>query len=84
MDEGNGCCFSILDSKFTVTFVTISLTLILIRVLYVIYQSGKPLPRSKAPRALRTLIVLGSGEPMEPALISIHNGNAYWLVLLPL
>jgi len=61
MDEGNGCCFSILASKFTVTFVTIILTLMLIRVLYVIYRSGKPLLRSKAPRALRTLIVLGSG-----------------------
>ncbi|XP_062160776.1 UDP-N-acetylglucosamine transferase subunit ALG14 [Alnus glutinosa] len=60
MVNGNCCCFSILASKFTVTFVTISLTLILIRVLYVIYRSGKPL-RSKAPRALRTLIVLGSG-----------------------
>ncbi|KAE7996245.1 hypothetical protein FH972_000981 [Carpinus fangiana] len=61
MDEGNGCCFSILASKFTVTFATIILTLMLIRVLYVIYRSGKPLLRSKAPRALRTLIVLGSG-----------------------
>ncbi|KAB1215357.1 UDP-N-acetylglucosamine transferase subunit ALG14 [Morella rubra] len=60
MVEGGGCCFSLMASKTAVTFFLISLTLILIRVLYVIYRSGRPL-QTKAPRAFSTLIVLGSG-----------------------
>ncbi|GMY37865.1 UDP-N-acetylglucosamine transferase subunit ALG14 [Fagus crenata] len=50
------------DSKSTTTLAIISLTLILIRVVYVIYRNGKPLrSKSKPPQALSTLIVLGSG-----------------------
>ncbi|GMY37869.1 UDP-N-acetylglucosamine transferase subunit ALG14, partial [Fagus crenata] len=50
------------DSKSTTTLAIISLTLILIRVVYVIYRNGKPLrSNSKPPQTLSTLIVLGSG-----------------------
>ncbi|KAG6692058.1 hypothetical protein I3842_10G094100 [Carya illinoinensis] len=52
MEKGNG--------EVAITFAIISLTLMLFRVLYVIYRSGKPL-RTEAPGALSTLIVLGSG-----------------------
>ncbi|KAG2684827.1 hypothetical protein I3760_10G094100 [Carya illinoinensis] len=52
MEKGNG--------EVAITFAIISLNLMLFRVLYVIYRSGKPL-RTEAPGALSTLIVLGSG-----------------------
>ncbi|KAF5472446.1 hypothetical protein F2P56_009165, partial [Juglans regia] len=52
MEKGNG--------EVSITFAIVSLTLMLFRVLYVIYWSGKPL-RTEAPGALSTLIILGSG-----------------------
>jgi hypothetical protein len=64
------------DSKSTATLAIISLTWILIRVVYVIYRNGKPLrSNSKPPQALSTLIVLGSGKPHHLASIPIHNDN---------
>ncbi|ESQ55586.1 hypothetical protein EUTSA_v10026141mg [Eutrema salsugineum] len=60
--EDNYCCFySKMVSKCSIGLVLISLAIVLmVRVLYVIYRCGKPLPKG-ASRSFSTLIVLGSG-----------------------
>lgn len=49
-----------MDSNVTIATVILSISLILSRVLYVIYWSGRPL-RNKSLGPVSTLIVLGSG-----------------------
>ncbi|CAI0413770.1 unnamed protein product [Linum tenue] len=54
MEEAHDCCFSI------ATMITIFLLVVVIRVVYVFYRTGKPLS-SKSSKPRSTLIVLGSG-----------------------
>ena len=60
MEKGNGCCFPAMTSNATILVLVIIITVILTRVLYIMYQSGKPL-HNTAPQSVSTLIVLGSG-----------------------
>ncbi|XP_059665653.1 UDP-N-acetylglucosamine transferase subunit ALG14 [Cornus florida] len=60
MEKGNCCFFSTLRTNVSTILLTITLSLIVIRVLYVIYRSSKPLHTS-SPQPLSTLIILGSG-----------------------
>ncbi|KAJ9690933.1 hypothetical protein PVL29_013203 [Vitis rotundifolia] len=60
MEKGNGCCFSAMTSNATILVVVTIITIILTRVLYIMYQSGKPLCNT-TPQSVSTLIVLGSG-----------------------
>ena len=54
--------FLIMACNITITVVIISAMLILIRLLYVLHRTGKPLKtRGLAPPPLSTLIILGSG-----------------------
>ncbi|XP_077235209.1 UDP-N-acetylglucosamine transferase subunit ALG14-like protein [Tasmannia lanceolata] len=57
MEKGNGHCFPklMLPIIFTSIFIVI-----MIRLAYVLYHSGKPL-RTSSPQPVRTLIILGSG-----------------------
>lgn len=55
----------LMDSSVTIATVILSISLILSRILYVIYWSGRPL-RNKSLGPVSTLIVLGSGQ------IAIH------------
>ncbi|XP_031257277.1 UDP-N-acetylglucosamine transferase subunit ALG14 isoform X2 [Pistacia vera] len=54
MEKLNDCCWSIM------AFVAISFTIFTIRLLYVLYLTGKP-SRTKSSQPLSTLVVLGSG-----------------------
>ncbi|XP_023552178.1 UDP-N-acetylglucosamine transferase subunit ALG14-like [Cucurbita pepo subsp. pepo] len=49
-----------MDSSITIAAIILSISLILSRVLYVIYWSGRPV-RNKCLKPVSTLIVLGSG-----------------------
>ncbi|KAK9723788.1 hypothetical protein RND81_05G025300 [Saponaria officinalis] len=60
MKTGNEWLGSMAKSNEIVVLSVTVLTLILFRLFYVFYKSGKPL-RSKAAKPLSTLIVLGSG-----------------------
>uniref|UniRef100_A0A5B6ZH51 UDP-N-acetylglucosamine transferase subunit ALG14 n=1 Tax=Davidia involucrata TaxID=16924 RepID=A0A5B6ZH51_DAVIN len=60
MGKGDGCCFSAIMSNVPILLITITVTIIVIRVLYVIYWSSKPL-RTTSPQPVSTLVVLGSG-----------------------
>ncbi|XP_049393771.1 uncharacterized protein LOC125858129 [Solanum stenotomum] len=60
MEKGD-CCLSTMASSNIAVLLTIGvITVLVIRIIYVIYRSRKPL-HSKSPRSLSTLIVLGSG-----------------------
>ncbi|KAK3038700.1 hypothetical protein RJ639_028307 [Escallonia herrerae] len=59
MEIGKSCCFSNLTSNVSTLLITITITLVVIRFLYVMYWCGKPLRTSLQP--ISTLIVLGSG-----------------------
>ncbi|XWS12399.1 hypothetical protein CRYUN_Cryun37aG0086500 [Craigia yunnanensis] len=61
MEKNYGCCFSNLSSNFPITCFIAFITIILFRVLYVIYRTGKPLSKRAPQQPLSTLIVLGSG-----------------------
>ncbi|GMH30312.1 hypothetical protein Nepgr_032155 [Nepenthes gracilis] len=60
MEKDKECLLSMLDSKGFTIFITFTITLIVIRVIYVIHRSGKPM-RPKTSKPVSTLIVLGSG-----------------------
>ncbi|KAK2371567.1 UDP-N-acetylglucosamine transferase subunit ALG14 [Trifolium repens] len=60
MENGNDCCFSSVSSIATLSSVAFVVILILIRVLHVIYCSGRPLNK-RASKPVSTLIILGSG-----------------------
>ncbi|XP_058774080.1 uncharacterized protein LOC131648350 [Vicia villosa] len=61
MEKDNGFCFSNISSIVTPSSVAFVVILtILVRVLHVIYSSGKPLSK-RASKPVRTLIILGSG-----------------------
>ncbi|XVF40189.1 hypothetical protein PTKIN_Ptkin01aG0091500 [Pterospermum kingtungense] len=62
MEKNSGGCFSNLSSNLPITCFIAFITIILFRVLYVIYRTGKPLSRrATQQQPLSTLIVLGSG-----------------------
>jgi beta-1,4-N-acetylglucosaminyltransferase len=58
MENGNGFCFSSVSSIATLS--SVAFVVILIRVLHVIYCSGRPLNK-RASKPVSTLIILGSG-----------------------
>ncbi|PNX94296.1 UDP-N-acetylglucosamine transferase subunit ALG14 [Trifolium pratense] len=60
MEKGNGCCFSSVSSSAILSSVAFVVMLIFVRVLYVIYCSGRPLNK-RASKPVSTLIILGSG-----------------------
>ncbi|KAL1338648.1 hypothetical protein AAHE18_10G226800 [Arachis hypogaea] len=60
MDKGNGCSFSAVTSTAIISSVIFVITLILVRVLFVIYCSSRPMSR-RAKKPVSTLIILGSG-----------------------
>ncbi|KAK8618560.1 hypothetical protein V6N13_132548 [Hibiscus sabdariffa] len=61
MEKNTGCPFSNLSSNLGITCFIAFVTVILVRVLYVIYRTGKPLNKRSPQQTLSTLIVLGSG-----------------------
>ncbi|WJX56377.1 N-acetylglucosaminyldiphosphodolichol N-acetylglucosaminyltransferase [Trifolium repens] len=60
MEKGNGCCFSSVSSSVILSSVAFVVILIFVRVLHVIYCSGRPLNK-RASKPVSTLIILGSG-----------------------
>ncbi|KAK7309637.1 hypothetical protein RJT34_06530 [Clitoria ternatea] len=60
MDKGYGCSFSGVSSIATFSSAFFFVTLILVRVLYVIYHGGTPSSK-RALKSASTLIILGSG-----------------------
>ncbi|KAF7829206.1 UDP-N-acetylglucosamine transferase subunit ALG14-like protein isoform X1 [Senna tora] len=60
MDKGNGCSFSGVVSTGTFSCAIVVVTLILLRILYVMYWGSRPFG-GKATKPVSTLIVLGSG-----------------------
>jgi beta-1,4-N-acetylglucosaminyltransferase len=62
MEEGCNCVYSRMASKFSIgLLIILAIVLLMVRVLYVIYRCGKPLPKG-ASQSFTTLIVLGSGK----------------------
>ncbi|XP_026447448.1 UDP-N-acetylglucosamine transferase subunit ALG14-like [Papaver somniferum] len=60
MEKGNGCCFSIMTMPNLIVVLIAIIVIFVIRILFVIHQSRKPL-HNLPPKAVSTLIVLGSG-----------------------
>nr|GLL30248.1 UDP-N-acetylglucosamine transferase subunit ALG14 homolog [Ipomoea trifida] len=61
MEKGNArCIYDVVSSNAAILFFVGAVTIVIIRVLYVMYRSSNP-PLLKSPRPLSTLIVLGSG-----------------------
>nr|GMD06546.1 UDP-N-acetylglucosamine transferase subunit ALG14 homolog [Ipomoea batatas] len=61
MEKGNArCIYDAVSSNAAILFFIGAVTIVIIRVLFVMYRSSNP-PRPKSPRPLSTLIVLGSG-----------------------
>ncbi|KAL0727603.1 hypothetical protein Bca4012_023696 [Brassica carinata] len=61
MEEHHCCFYSKMLSRFSIGSFILSLVIVLVvRVLYVMYQCGKPFPKGTS-RSFTTLIVLGSG-----------------------
>ncbi|XP_022715612.1 UDP-N-acetylglucosamine transferase subunit ALG14 homolog isoform X2 [Durio zibethinus] len=61
MEKCNGVCFTNLSSNHPITCFMAFTTIMLFRVLYVIYRTGMPLGKRATPQSFSTLIVLGSG-----------------------
>ncbi|XP_019226478.1 PREDICTED: UDP-N-acetylglucosamine transferase subunit ALG14 homolog [Nicotiana attenuata] len=71
MEKGD-FCISVMASSNIALLLTIGIiTLVVVRIIYVIYRSSKPL-HSKSPRFLSTLIVLGSGGHTAEMLNLLH------------
>lgn len=60
MEKGDFCISTMASSNIAVLLTIGVITVLVIRIIYVINRSRKPL-HSKSPRSLSTLIVLGSG-----------------------
>uniref|UniRef100_M1B1H6 UDP-N-acetylglucosamine transferase subunit ALG14 n=1 Tax=Solanum tuberosum TaxID=4113 RepID=M1B1H6_SOLTU len=60
MEKGDFCISTMASSNIAVLLTIGVITVLVIRMIYVINRSRKPL-HSKSPRSLSTLIVLGSG-----------------------
>ncbi|XP_039009108.1 UDP-N-acetylglucosamine transferase subunit ALG14-like isoform X2 [Hibiscus syriacus] len=61
MEKNTSCSFSNLSSNLGISCFIAFIAIILVRVIYVIYGTGKPLSKRSPQQALSTLIVLGSG-----------------------
>ncbi|KHN41410.1 hypothetical protein glysoja_047171 [Glycine soja] len=61
MDKSNGCSFSSISSIAVFSSAVFVVSLILVRLLYVLYCSSKPLSK-RASKPFSTLIILGSGR----------------------
>nr|XP_027068915.1 UDP-N-acetylglucosamine transferase subunit ALG14-like isoform X2 [Coffea arabica] len=61
MENSNNHCLSITPSSLVLLSIIGFITLILIRVLYIIHRSSQPRSASSQQKPLSTLIVLGSG-----------------------
>ncbi|GMI93542.1 hypothetical protein like AT4G18230 [Hibiscus trionum] len=61
MEKSTGRFFSNSSSSLGITCFIAFITIIVLRVIYVIYRTGKPPNKRSPPQALSTLIVLGSG-----------------------
>ncbi|KAE8674224.1 purine permease family protein [Hibiscus syriacus] len=61
MEKHTTCSFSDLSSNLGISCFIAFITIILVRVIYVIYRTGKPLSKRSPQQPLSTLIVLGSG-----------------------
>ncbi|XP_058777482.1 uncharacterized protein LOC131651796 isoform X2 [Vicia villosa] len=60
MEKANACCFSSVSSTAILSSVAFVVVLIFVRILHVIYCSGRPLSK-RASKPVSTLIILGSG-----------------------
>lgn len=60
MEKGDFCISTMASSHIAVLLTIGVITILVLRIIYVIHRSSKPL-HSKSPRSLSTLIVLGSG-----------------------
>ncbi|KAJ7943850.1 UDP-N-acetylglucosamine transferase subunit ALG14-like [Quillaja saponaria] len=60
MDKGNACPYASMASSVTFCCAIFAITLVIIRIFYVIYWGSRP-HRTRAPQPVSTLIVLGSG-----------------------
>ncbi|XP_057448650.1 uncharacterized protein LOC130740158 [Lotus japonicus] len=60
MDKGSSCCLSSASSITILSSVIFTVSLIVVRVLYVLYCSSRPLSK-RALKPVSTLIILGSG-----------------------
>ncbi|KAH1048408.1 hypothetical protein J1N35_039192 [Gossypium stocksii] len=61
MEKNTRCFFSNSSPNLVITCFVAFITIILVRFLYVIYRTGKPLNKRTPQQTLSTLIVLGSG-----------------------
>lgn len=75
MEKGNGCCFSSVSSSAVLSSVAFVVVLIFVRVLHVIYCSGRPLSK-RGSKPVSTLIILGSGLRLS-SLFFIHIKTFY-------
>lgn len=76
MEKANDCCFSSVLSIATLSSAAFVVTLILVRVLYVIYCSSRPLSK-RASKPVSTLIILGSGLRLAFLLFNPYQ-NIVW------
>jgi beta-1,4-N-acetylglucosaminyltransferase len=87
MEKGNGCCFSSVSSSVILSSVAFVVILIFVRVLHVMYCSGRPLNK-RASKPVSTLIILGSGSrlpflffhPYQNILWKLRNFKFYYAV----
>ncbi|WRX26109.1 Oligosaccharide biosynthesis protein Alg14-like - like 1 [Theobroma cacao] len=61
MEKNSSCCFSNLSSNLPITCFVTFVAIILVRILYVIWRTCKPLRKRTSQQPLSTLVVLGSG-----------------------
>ncbi|GMP71960.1 hypothetical protein CsSME_00030181 [Camellia sinensis var. sinensis] len=78
MEKGINCCFSAMMTNSYTFVITSIAAFIVMRVLYVIYWSGKPLC-TKPAKPFSTLIVLGSGGHTAEMLnlLSVLNTDRF-------
>lgn len=76
MEKEDFCIPTMASSNIAILLTIGVIAVVVIRIIYVIYWSSKPL-HSKSPRFLSTLVVLGSG------LILIFKSDNPFPVLLP-
>ncbi|KAI3838244.1 hypothetical protein MKW92_053062 [Papaver armeniacum] len=71
MDKGNGCCFSLMTMPNLIAILVTIFIIFIIRILFVIHRSRKPL-HNIPPKAVSTLIILGSGGHTAEMINLIH------------
>ncbi|KAI3903612.1 hypothetical protein MKW98_032266 [Papaver atlanticum] len=71
MDKGNGCCFSLMTLPSLIVILITIFIIFIVRILFIIHQSRKPL-HNIPPKAVSTLIILGSGGHTAEMINLIH------------